>query len=236
MCTKVKFLMPILFILILFMILGVNSSYATTVATVEATVNYKNLDVNNEIFVTINIKEFQDIGDGINAYILTLNFDNDKLEFAKAEGLNGWNSPTYNSNDLGNGKIKFVATRSNFSKETGEILKITLKTKNNITSSDLNQISFKEVSFANKLNGNTQKLQVENIVLKLNNNNQQESQKQENTTEQQTEKSNKNSDTPQGPLPKTGTSSYIILFVILLASVCVFYKKYKNIIKGEINR
>ena len=34
--------------------------------------------------------------------------EKNKLEFVKAEGLNGWNSPTYNGNNLDNGKIKFV--------------------------------------------------------------------------------------------------------------------------------
>lgn len=230
--------MSTIFILMLFMILGINSSFATTEATVEATVAYKNLDDNNEIFITIDIKEFQDIGDGINAYILTLNFDNNKLEFVKAEGLNGWNSPTYNGNDLENGKIKFVATRSNFFKETGEILKITLKTKSNLTSSDLNQISFEEVSFANRLNGNIQKLQVENIELKLSdlngNNNQKEPQKSvepEKQPPETTDDKNKDDDTAKGPLPQAGTTSYIIFFTILIVSALVSYRKYKNIIK-----
>lgn len=241
---KVKILTSILFISILFLTFGGILSFAVTEAKVEATVSYKELSANNEVIVTIAIKDFQNIGDGINAYILTINFDKNKLAFVKAEGLNGWNSPTYNGNNLENGKIKFVATRSNFSKETGEILKITLKTKDNVIVSDLNQIGFEGVSFANKINNSTQKLQVGKIslnVLDLEENNGQsetpEPEKQPETPEPEktpskqpeTNTDDNKEEVPKGPLPQTGIGSYIILFVALITSVFVFYRKYKEI-------
>lgn len=232
MSTKVKFLVSMFFIFILFLIIGEVLSFAKTDARVEATVTFQNLNVNNEVSIGIDIKDLQDIGDGINAYILTINFDTNKFELIKAEGVNGWNTPTYNKNNLKNGKIKFVSTRSDFSKKTGEILKITLKLKDNLTASDLNQVSFENVSFANKINGSTQKLQIENIDLKLSNlneeNNQQQSQEIQKT--QQTETNNdKKSDTAKGPLPQAGEKSFAMAGIILIISVLIFYKKYKKI-------
>lgn len=232
MSTKVKFLVSMFFIFILFLIIGEVLSFAKTDARVEATVTFQNLNANNEVSIGIDIKDLQDIGDGINAYILTINFDTNKFELIKAEGVNGWNTPTYNKNNLKNGKIKFVSTRSDFSKKTGEILKITLKLKDNLTASDLNQVSFENVSFANKINGSTQKLQIENIDLKLSNlneeNNQQQSQETQKT--QQTETNNdKKSDTAKGPLPQAGEKSFAMVGIILIISVLIFYKKYKKI-------
>ena len=236
---KVKILTSILFISILFLTFGGILSFAVTEAKVEATVSYEELTANKEVIVTIDIKDFQNIGDGINAYILTINFDKNKLAFIKAEGLNGWNSPTYNGNNIESGKIKLVATRSNFSKQTGEILKVTLKTKDNVIVSDLNQIGFESVSFANKINNNTQKLQVGKIslnVLGLEGNKGQpeipESEKQPETPSKQPETNtgdNNDEDIPKGLLPQTGISSYIVLFVALIISIFVFYRKYKEI-------
>ena len=232
MSTKVKFLVSMFFIFILFLIIGEVLSFAKTDARVEDTVTFQNLNANNDVSIGIDIKDLQDIGDGINAYILTINFDTNKFELIKAEGVNGWNTPTYNKNNLKNGKIKFVSTRSDFSKKTGEILKITLKLKDNLTASDLNQVSFENVSFANKINGSTQKLQIENIDLKLSNlneeNNQQQSQETQKT--QQTETNNdKKSDTAKGPLPQAGEKSFAMVGIILIISVLIFYKKYKKI-------
>ena len=232
MSTKVKFLVSMFFILTLFLIIGGVLSLAKTDASVEATVTYQNLNASDNVSIGIDIKDLEDIGEGINAYILTINFDTNKFEFVKAEGVNGWNNPTYNEKNLKNGKIKFVSTRSDFSKKTGEILKITLKLKDKLTASELNQISFENVSFANKINGSTQKLQIENIKLNVLNSNESsdQAQPQETKKPQQTETNNdKKSDTAKGPLPQAGEKSFAMVGIILIISVLIFYKKYKKI-------
>lgn len=68
-----------------------------------------------------------DVGDkGINVFSLELVYDTNVFEEVKVASENGWSDPTYNSN---NGKI--LIDKTSGTKETAEILKISLKVKNN---------------------------------------------------------------------------------------------------------
>lgn len=68
-----------------------------------------------------------DVGEkGINVFSLELVYDTNVFEEVKVASENGWSDPTYNSS---NGKI--LIDKTSGTKETAEILKISLKVKNN---------------------------------------------------------------------------------------------------------
>lgn len=119
----------------------------------------------DEIVVTMNVKEFVDIGDGINAYVANLSFDKEIFEFEKAEGENNWNTPTYNSKNILNGSTKFASTINNFTKTEGDILKITFKIKKDITSDTA--INMTNISIATKKDNKTSKVSLNDIELKF---------------------------------------------------------------------
>lgn len=212
-----------------------------------ASCSNNNLKAGNNITINFEVKNLQEIGDGINAYVFTMNYDANKFEFVKAEGQNGWNSPTYNKNQISTGKMKLVATRGDFTKEANEILKITLKLKQDVTNSDIKQINFKDISFAAKIDGSTSKVEMDDMSLNSTSQNiNTESKSGQNSgSKQQSNGSNKNSkssgnsnettSTAKNPIPKAGKITYtaiIIAFIIMI----IFYKKYKNIklfLKGE---
>ena len=120
--------------------------YATASATAKLSSNKNTLSKDEEIEIFFSLNDFADIGEGINAYTGTLVFDKDIFEFKKVEGLNNWNTPMYNSKNISSGNVKLAATISNFTKTEGNVLKITLKAKEDIKSDTTISITNLEVA------------------------------------------------------------------------------------------
>lgn len=82
-----------------------------------------------EIEITLELKNFDEIEKGINAYKATLHYDSDAFEEVQQSDftcLNGWESIRYNK-ETG----EFVAFKKVGSKKTEEVLKVTLRLKEN---------------------------------------------------------------------------------------------------------
>ena len=167
---KIVKMVKILLLITFLSISGIYSNrvLAKTSISTKASSNVKAIKVGDEIALTFAINDLQEVGEGVNAYILTLNFNNKEFEFVKAEGQNGWNSPVYNKISLTTGKIKLVSTRQEFMDETGDVLKIVLKSKQNYPASDSTNISLEDISFAAKIDDKTTKIPItEKLELKL---------------------------------------------------------------------
>lgn len=176
----------------------------------------------NIITIEVETTDLQEIGEGINAYIVTLNYNINQLEFQSASGENGWNKPSYNKESVANGKIKLVATRSDFSKDKGSILKITLKLKDGISLKNIDTINLSDISLAYKQNGKTDKIEVSDIQVKLDNSEITDNKEKSNNQMEQQEK------LPQ-TFPKAGVCRNVITIVLMMIITYMIFLRYKNI-------
>ena len=176
----------------------------------------------NIITIEVETTDLQEIGEGINAYIVTLNYNINQLEFQSASGENGWNKPSYNKESVANGKIKLVATRSDFSKDKGSILKITLKLKDGISLKNIDTINLSDISLAYKQNGKTDNIEVSDIQVKLDNSEITDNKEKSNNQMEQQEK------LPQ-TFPKAGVCRNVITIVLMMIITYMIFLRYKNI-------
>lgn len=146
--------------------LQINYVFAVTMINANFKIDKTVINQNDEIKLTLELNEFQDIGEGINAFIGTLNFDSEKFEVINIEGGNSWNNPIFNKNTLNEGKTKIAMTKNDFSSEEGDILEITLKAKKDIN--DYTELNIEDMSVAVKINGNTKKININNKKIALN--------------------------------------------------------------------
>ena len=96
----------IIIILLIPIVLYCSKTFATTNMTVSANFSESTILANSETTINIAIDKLEDIGEGVNAYIITFEFNTDEFEFVKAEGQNNWNSPTYMKQILNQVKAK----------------------------------------------------------------------------------------------------------------------------------
>ena len=139
----------------------------------------------NTVNLTLELSNIQGNGKGINAFIGTLNFDSTKFELVKIEGLNECNNPSYNLDSSKNGTTKIATTKNVFSKEDGDVIKIVLKAKKDIN--DYSEISITDMSVAAKTNEKTEKILLDNQILKIN-----EKKEENNTIIEENKNVNKN--------------------------------------------
>lgn len=154
--------------------LQVNYAFASTTINSNIKIDKAIINTNDTINLTLELSNIQGNGKGINAFIGTLNFDSTKFELVKIEGLNEWNNPSYNLDSSKNGTTKIATTKNVFSKEDGDVIKIVLKAKKDIN--DYSEISITDMSVAAKTNEKTEKILLDNQILKIN------EQKEENNT------------------------------------------------------
>ena len=216
-------------IFFLFFLLYHNQVLAKTSITMKADLENKIIKKEDEVTVNLSLQDFQEIGDGINAYILMFEFNTEQLDFVKVQGQNGWNTPVYNQNTLDTGKMKMAATRSTFIKENGEILKVTLKAKQNFTENSMPDIKIKNISFATKINGKILKTELSDEIelQKI------ESPKKQLTIDDKKEENNdeKSKTEAKTILPKTGSSRLQVLICFIVLSTFVFGFQYKRLNK-----
>lgn len=154
--------------------LQVNYAFASTTINSNIKIDKAIINTNDTINLTLELSNIQGNGKGINAFIGTLNFDSTKFELVKIEGLNEWNNPSYNLDSSKNGTTKIATTKNVFLKEDGDVIKIVLKAKKDIN--DYSEISITDMSVAAKTNEKTEKILLDNQILKIN------EQKEENNT------------------------------------------------------
>ena len=131
------------FILAIIILIIISSTstivFAQSSLNINVVADKSNLKSGEEIIFSMSLSNMEEIDEGVNAYILTLNYNTEQFDFVKAEGANNWNAPMYNTNTntISTGKIKFVSTISNFTKDENEFLKITLKAKQQLSNNDI---------------------------------------------------------------------------------------------------
>ena len=226
---KLKVLM---FLTIIMIILIKGCVYAETSITAKLSANKDSINKDEEVELSLGFYDFKDIGIGINAYTATLNFDKNLFELKKIEGLNGWNSPSYNKINALEGSTKLAATINNFTKTEGNILKITLKSKQTITSST--EISIKGIEVATKENENTKKIKVGDVSIKqsIKNENSEQEKGNENSKDGVIKNDQSGILTKVAQLPKAGITSSIFTVLIVIAFSIICYlkvKEYKDI-------
>lgn len=218
--TKAKKLMLIFLVIFFTILLYTNKIFAEVSVKIGAVGKIEN--EKNIITIEVETTDLQEIGEGINAYIVTLNYNINQLEFQSASGENGWNKPSYNKESVANGKIKLVATRSDFSKDKGSILKITLKLKDGISLKNIDTINLSDISLAYKQNGKTDKIEVSDIQVKLDNSEITDNKEKSNNQMEQQEK------LPQ-TFPKAGVCRNVITIVLMMIITYMIFLRYKNI-------
>ena len=201
-------------------LLSLNYIYASASVTAYLSANKTSIKKDNEIIITMDLKNFSDVGDGINAYVGTLCFDKDTFEFVKVEGQNGWNAPSYNSANIINGSTKLAATINNFTKAEGNVLKIILKAKKEITTDT--KISITNLTVATKISGKTSKIPVEDVSVKIN---------RDETVQNGTKDDLKGEDntTSKKKLSKAGKNNESLFLFCTIAIVGIIYIKYMQL-------
>ena len=232
------------FILAIIILIIISSTstivFAQSSLNINVVADKSNLKSGEEIIFSMSLSNMEEIDEGVNAYILTLNYNTEQFDFVKAEGANNWNAPMYNTNTISTGKIKFVSTISNFTKDENEFLKITLKAKQQLSNNDID-ITIDNISFAAKVNSETSKVLVDDIKVQLDS-------KQNSSDNSGNNGSNDNGGTEVNnynriesesidnlsdkPLPYTGLTRFLILVILTIFLISfIIYMRYKNLKK-----
>ncbi len=110
-------------------LIAINTVFATTTVDVKLSTNATELKQGDEVVVTLKLDNLNEVKKGINAYKATLVYDKDIFETITQSDFvcqNGWESLKYNP---ANGE--FIAIKKVGSTKAEEVVKITLKVKNN---------------------------------------------------------------------------------------------------------
>ena len=220
--TKVKKIVLIFLVISLIFFINANKIFAETGVKIAATGKIDN--DKNTMTIAVETSDLQEIGEGINAYILTLNYNANQLEFETVSGENNWNSPSYNKESIESGKIKLVATRSDFSKDKGTILRIRLKLKSGISSKDIDAISLSDISFAYKQEDTTDKILVDDVQVKLDAN-----AVANGSNSSQANNQNKIQENLPKTLPKAGIGKNIMAIIAMVMITSGIFIRYKSI-------
>ena len=141
---KIVKLILLLFSVILISLCNVKNVYGVSSCEVNLFTERSEYKIGDEIVVYVRISQIQS-EIGIFTGMMTLDYDKNSLELLKMEGQNSWDTPILNSSyNSDNGKL--VITKSGFTKNDENILKITFKaiTNNDIVNININDISFSD--------------------------------------------------------------------------------------------
>ena len=225
--------MLILYTVILLFIISISLTVsASSNLDINVSVNKDSIHNGEEIVLSLSLSNLRELGDGVNAYVMTLHYDTSQFDFVKAEGSNNWNAPMYNNNSISTGNVKIVSTISNFTTDENEFLRITLKAKQDINNSDAN-VSFDNISFAAKINSKTTKILAKDIKVEFSNISNPNGNDNSNNSENSNENKEGNiSNVSNKPLPYTGKGETLIItiFIVFFISI-IIYARYKNLKK-----
>ena len=142
------------FVLTLIMILFVSLLSVTASATTDdkksfnlaMTANNTRVAPGGEVLITVKITNLQVGETGVNSFYCYLTYNTDvfeQLTESSIDGVDGW-KPSFN---LQTNKIDL--SRTNFLKNDGEIMQISLKTKENIADSTVGEIKLTGITLSN---------------------------------------------------------------------------------------
>lgn len=235
---KVTYCLVMLIVFALFsnVVLGAeNASFGIGLTSTKTSVN-----PGDEITVTLNVKDFKNMTEGIYSFLGTIEYDKEFFETltdSSVKGLGTWSSvPTFNPS---NGLI--TAETGSGVKTQSDVFAITFKVKSTVQAGTSTKIVVKDfeasegdsdisanaaaavtINVAEKANDNTNNDNNDNNETNNNNNGTNNGGIKDDTTASKDEK-----------LPQTG-ENYIIIFAIgtiVFVAICgyVGYKKYSNI-------
>ncbi len=125
------------------------STYASTNNTDSPSVKSETIvnDIgNDQIQVTLKLSDFENMGEGINAFTGFLKFNTDELEFIEFRNVENWNIPIFK---ISENEIKIVSTSNKFLKEDGGIFEAVF---NKIEDKDKYDIEISNLELAAKVN------------------------------------------------------------------------------------
>lgn len=193
------------------------------------------------VVVTLKISNI-DAGDGIDSITGILNYDKnifEEVNLNNFEGVNNWNILNYDVNEG-----KFTAIRSTKVNMQSDILKVTLRTKTNITDNS-SSIEIKEITTGGGVNnGGTGDIKVNNVNITINkvseinfnvDTNQQSSgqiniNSQINNLNEIVNNKISDNNISNTNIPQTGEEYGIVLAIAVVTVVSIIaYIRYKNI-------
>ena len=228
--TKKLILIEIIIFIIMILATTVKAE-STNTFKASATANTTTLKPGEEVTITIGVSDINMGTNGINALEGTIKYDKNIFEEIKSnsiQSLNGWTTTYNDESSTLNGKFLAVNLSSGV-KENTQILKVTLKVKQEIEKTTSTQIDFENITSNNGtdlINAGTKSVKLTINVENTNPIIPEESDKNENNINNENKsETNKNTaitDKTQSntKLPKTGKS--IAMIFILLVAVIVF--------------
>lgn len=126
--------------------------YAASNCEIKITPSSEIIKAGDEVTLTFSTRNFSGItsNNGLAGIEATLNYDNTIFEDVKAEnfeGVNGWSLNNYNSQNK-----KFILTSSTIVSQEGDVFKLKLKVRSNITVTDTTiKLSSGVVGFSDKI-------------------------------------------------------------------------------------
>lgn len=235
---RIKGIFVLLFV---FIIIAIIQLPVQAVESFQTQLTASNIEIKKgeQVEITLNFKDYEEINKGINAYKATLEYDSNLFEKVKTtsfKSLNSWEEFLYNSENN-----EFIAIKKAGSKTDEAILTLVLKAKENVSPKDT-IIKVKDiVASEGKKDIYVNDSQVEIQVIK-----EQESQKPNvpiDTEDPDTEQNNNNNipndDIANGKLPQTGLNpmhTFILIIIELLVIIAIVaYIKMKKLDK-KINK
>lgn len=205
----------------------------------ELVANKVEIEKGEQIEVTLNFKNFQEINKGINAYKATLEYDTDLFEEVKTtdfKNLNDWEEFLYNSNNHG-----FIAIKKAGTKSDEAIISLVLTAKENINPKETN-IKVKDIIASegkNDIYVNESQVIIQ-VIKEQNSSTPDDSTNIKNpNTELENNDNTFNDSIMDGKLPQTGLSpmnSFILIIIeILIIIAIISFIKMKRIDK-KINK
>lgn len=214
---------------------------------IELATNNLKVNQDSEIEVTLKLKDFTGMNEGIFGFLAQIEYDKELFEVIKQDSFTakgGWSAPTFNEV---NGQL--VAERSSGVKENSEVFSVKLKVKKNALIGAETTIKIKNFTASE---GETDIKATEDAQIKINIVEKTDNKPGDNTnnipgnntnniintnttnnittiTNTNTNNTAKNENIASKPLPQTGDSEIIIISIIAIVIIGMFsYIKYKK--------
>ena len=195
------------------LILIATSVQASSKINASISSNANELRIKEKVEITLQLNEYQDIHTGINAYKATVKYDDEVFEELTESDfttVNGWTGLKYNKDTK-----EFVSIKKSGSKVSENVVKITLRVKENASA----QTTVVEINNITASEGKEDlKVEKSNISINII--------KDDNslgtTTPGGTDGSNQSGDLYPDKIPHTGDKLHIVFLVLLLCAFALF--------------
>lgn len=225
---KVKFLSVMLIVLVMVSLMpsfvkAANNSFKAVVTPTTA-----ELKANDEIVITLQVKEINMGENGINTVEGTLEYDKEIFEEVKSssiQNLGSWNT-TYNDEE-GSSNGKFLAMNLSNVKEDSNVFSVKLKIKSDVKETKETIVKFKGITS----NDGTDLVNVgdKTVKIKVAGKEAEKTEDTENGNKGEEGKTKGDNTTAKKKLPKTGESNAIAITAVgLVAIAVIFYIKIRK--------